>query len=339
MSTPETAASESDPNANALPSPGPEPGPGRPTRFAVVLNANAGTVAGTGAAKISERLLEIFRELGASAEVEIVESRAVNEALRRACEGSADAIVVGGGDGTVNTAATLLAGGSKPLGIIPLGTYNLAARDLGMPMDWEEAARAIATAPVAEMDLIDVSGRLALCVVVLGFYPSLALGRPEYHGRWIVKAWRTARQVFANAATFPPLHLVLSRDSSERHFHTRLALITNNDYEDVFGLLPKRRSLDAGYFTVYISRHRTRWGLFRSLAAWVLGRWKADHELSVLQATRLEIEVPRRRRIAVMRDGETERIAVPFRVELRPRALRVMAPRRLEAESPQAPGD
>ena len=130
-----------------------------------------------------------------------------------------------------------------------------------------------------------------------------------------------------SAATFPPLNLQLNDGDAVHHHRTRMAVIANNDYEDLFGIIPKRRSLDAGYFTVYISKHTSQWGMLKSAATWILGRWKEDREITVLRATGLEIDVRRKRRIAVMKDGELEKMTLPIRVKLVPKALRVIAPR------------
>lgn len=296
----------------------------------VILNRESGTLCTLGPDVVEAGLKEVFEELGCTVEIQQVPGKEVRKALEKARDGGADAVIVGGGDGTVATAATVFAGHDKPLGILPLGTFNLAARDVGMPLDWKEAARALVTAPEGKMDLLDVAGNLYMCVVVLGFYPALVMGRPEYHGSWIVKSCRTMWDALRSAATYPPLHLCLQEgDRIERH-RTRIALLANNDYEDIFGIIPKRRSLDAGYFTVYISKHQTRFGLLRSFIAWVMGRWKEDREIVVMHATDLEIRVTRKRRIPVMMDGELEKLPVPLRVKLVPKALLVIAPRLAE---------
>lgn len=300
----------------------------------VILNRESGTIASLGPEHVAERLREIYAELGALADVRLIRGAEMQTTLEEARDGDADAIIIGGGDGSVATAASVLAGHPKPLGILPLGTFNLAARDVGMNLDWEEAARQLTQAPEGDMDLLDVDGSLFFCVVVLGFYPALAIGRPEYHGNWLVKAWKTAGASIRSAATYPPLDLVLiDDDGREVHRRSRIALIANNDYEDMFGIIPKRRTLDAGYFTVYISTHRTRWGLLRSSLAWLLGRWKEDKELTVFHTTELQIQVRRKSRIPVMRDGEIDKLRVPFQVKIRPKALKVLAPRLSELDT------
>lgn len=104
-------------------------------------------------------------------------------------------------------------------------------------------------------------------------------------------------------------------------------MIANNDYKDVFGLIPERASIDAGYFTAYVSKHRTRFGMFRSLLAWVFGRWKQDREVIRMHATELEIHARRKRSLLIMMDGEIEHLPLPLRITLRPRILKVLAPR------------
>lgn len=304
--------------------------PAKRRQLTVILNRESGTLMKLGPDLVEAELRGILEELGCEVEIRNVMGKEVQAALEAARQGTAEAVIVGGGDGTVASAATVFAGQEKPLGILPLGTFNLAARDVGMPLDWQEAAKLLVTAPVGEMDLLDVEGKLYLCVVVLGFYPSLALGQPEYHGNWVVKTFRTLVHALRSAATFPPLNLRLNDGESVHTHRTRMVLMANNDYEDMFGIIPKRRSLDAGYFTVYISKHTSQFGLIKSVLSWILGRWKQDREITVLQATGLEIDVKRKRRMAVMMDGELDKIDLPFRVQLRPKALRIIAPRLTE---------
>lgn len=299
--------------------------------FVVVLNEESGTVLRLGREEVIRTLTEVFEQAGIQLTLHAVQSGDLQDRLREAVQTDADALVVGGGDGSVASAATLLAGRTKgkpmAMGILPLGTFNLAARDLGMPLDLAEAALALTAAPVIPMDAMELNGQLYLCLMVLGFYPSLKMARPEHHGWWFVRAFRTLRDSLRHAATFPRLQLTLIQDGKSIECRTRVVLIANNDYEEVFGVIPQRSSLDAGYFTVYLSRHRTRLGMLRSFFAWILGRWKQDREVTRLQTSELVIDAKRKRTLPVMMDGEVERVPLPLRITLRPRVLNVLAPR------------
>lgn len=299
--------------------------------FVVVLNEESGAVLRLGREEVVHILGQVFEEAGILLTLHVVKALELQNCLKQAIAMEADALIVGGGDGTVATAATLLAahhgGKAMAMGVLPLGTFNLAARDLGMPLDLEEAARALTTAPVSPMDAMELNGRLYLCLMVLGFYPALKMARPEHHGWWFVRAVHTLRDSLRHAATFPKLQLTLIQDGKPVQCRTHVVLIANNDYEEVFGVLPHRSSLNAGFFTVYLSRHRTRLGMLRSFFAWVFGRWKQDREVHHLRATELEIHARRKRTLPVMMDGEVERLPLPLHITLRPGILQVLAPR------------
>ena len=78
---------------------------------------------------------------------------------QEALEGGADVVVAVGGDGTVRTVASALSGTGHALGIVPIGTGNLFARNMGIPVDDIDAALTVATSHGSH--LVDV-GRLTL---------------------------------------------------------------------------------------------------------------------------------------------------------------------------------
>jgi diacylglycerol kinase family enzyme len=296
-------------------------------RAAILINRGSGTVTRIGPDVLAQGLTSVFAEAGLEAQIHVVDGADIPKALEAAISSDAEVVIVGGGDGTVATAATALAGGRKPLGILPLGTFNVAARDLQIPLDWREAAQALVNARLEQIDLLQVEGKLYCCMAVLGFYPALALTRPEYHGNWLVKTFKVSISALRSVTLYPPLDLVLRKeDGVDVRQRTRIALIANNDYEEMFGLIPRRCSLTAGYFTLYISTHRTRWGMFVSLLRWLVGRWRQDREVLAFPGREMEINVRGRRRVEIMVDGEIEKIAVPFTIKILPRALTVLVP-------------
>lgn len=296
------------------------------TRATVVLNRESGAVSSMGPESLAADLTAEFLKTGVTADVRLVKGAELEATLKEAREDEREIVVVGGGDGTVASAAALLAGGAKPLGVLPLGTFNIVARDLGIPLDWKEAVAALAKAPATQMDLLEVNGGLYCCVCVLGFFPALKMAQPEHHGNWVVRTLQTTMLAFRSMATFPPLDLSLKVDGREIRRRTRFALIANNDYEEMFGLIPKRKSIDGGYFTLYVSNHRTNWGMGKALLSWILGRYKQDKEVTIYQATEMEIHVRRQRRVPAMVDGEVEKLSSPLKLKTLPGALRVLKP-------------
>ena len=114
-------------------------------------------------------LAERFAASGVDARISLARSGADIVALaQRAVEGSSRTVVAGGGDGTVNAVASVLVGTDKSLGVLPLGTFNYFARNLGIPVDLDGAARTLIEGRVAKVCVGDVNGRTFLNNASLG---------------------------------------------------------------------------------------------------------------------------------------------------------------------------
>src|SRR4051812_34619875 len=91
---------------------------------------------------VRERLLEILKTAGITADISIAQSGAeVKDLAHAAVRDGYDLVVAAGGDGTVSSVAAVVVDAGKTLGVLPLGTLNHFARDLGIPVDFEEAAQ------------------------------------------------------------------------------------------------------------------------------------------------------------------------------------------------------
>jgi predicted polyphosphate/ATP-dependent NAD kinase len=94
----------------------------------VLLNESAGTLAASTSGDEPTRIRDKFAAHGVDAEVRIVEGAKLEETTRAAIGSDVDAVIAGGGDGTLNTIAAALAGSPKAFGVLPLGTHNHFAK-------------------------------------------------------------------------------------------------------------------------------------------------------------------------------------------------------------------
>ena len=159
--------------------------------IAVVLNASSGN--GT-AEKAADRLKEIFAAAGREARISLArQGSEIDNAIRRAVEAGCETLVVGGGDGTINSGAAAVVGRNIPLGVLPLGTLNHFAKDVGIPLDVEEAIRVLLEGVVCKVDVGEVNGRIFLNNSSLGVYPAIVRLRERYRtriwGKWLAAAW------------------------------------------------------------------------------------------------------------------------------------------------------
>ena len=115
-------------------------------------------------------------------DVRLLAPRELARAIADAAIGRHDTVIVGGGDGSVSAAVAAFSSSDKVLGVLPFGTMNLLARDLGMPSDPQAAVAALAAAVPRRIDLAEINGRPFHTLSGLGFFSHMARAREEVRG-------------------------------------------------------------------------------------------------------------------------------------------------------------
>jgi diacylglycerol kinase family enzyme len=292
----------------------------------VVLNCGSGSAKAAGAEDDTARVAVAFAAAGLAPTVQAVPASQIQEAASAAARSDVDAVVLGGGDGTISTGAAALLGGDKALGVLPLGTYNHFAKDLGIPLKLEDAVRTIALGHVREVDVGEVNGRPFLNNSSIGLYPEMVRYRDElrrHHGMGKGPAMlRAAREVLREP---PFLRVDLRVFDDVTSVRTPFVFVGNNRYDMNLFALGGRAALDRGELSLYVARNVRRWGIARLVLRALLGRLRQDKEFEALAVPHVEVGTPRRT-VRVALDGEVFRTESPLRYRIRPRALRVLAP-------------
>ena len=296
-------------------------------KMAVILNQSAGSLVGRPLDDVAASIHAAFERHGAVASVVMVEGAACSDALRHAIESDAEVVVIGGGDGTVHTAVNMILPTGKALGIIPLGTLNLLARDLKIPLAPEEAIEALAGGEIRAIDVAEVNGRIFLNSSVLGFYPTVVQERERQRKQHRLLKWPGMLVALGKALyRLPLLDVEIDWGEGPRRITTPVLAVSNNLYEEGFGLVLRRDTLDRGALGVYVARRRDARSILRLMGRLVLGTWQRNDELETLTATQLTVR-SRRSRLKMVNDGEVLRMASPLHYRIRPKALKVLAPR------------
>lgn len=294
-------------------------------RVALVINAAAGSVedsAGPDAirSKLVAAGIVIAEELDPEAPLP--------ERLKAAAA-SADitAVVVAGGDGTIACAAQVLTGQPVPLAILPLGTMNLLAKDLGLPLDLDGAVATLRAGADRAIDVGEVNGRVFLINSVLGLPARMAKHREARRGRMGAFDYlRMAMGLVRHLGRYPRLTATGSIDGRERRLNVRALAVINNDYDEVPGQILARSTVDGGTLTLYLFPKLSILGMLRLGLGFAIGSWHHLPGLERHAMTNLTITA-HRRSLRVMNDGEVSLIASPLTYRIRPRALRVIVPR------------
>jgi diacylglycerol kinase (ATP) len=92
---------------------------------------------------------------------------------RMAVESGVDLVISSGGDGTVTACAAGVAGSGIPLGVLPSGTGNLLARNLGLPLQADAALAVALTGAERRVDVGVANGRPFVVMAGIGFDAAL----------------------------------------------------------------------------------------------------------------------------------------------------------------------
>lgn len=227
-------------------------------------------------------------------------------------------VVAAGGDGTVSAVIQHLVGRGT-LAVLPAGTRNHFARDLGVT-DEETAIAALKERRTEWIDLGRVGDRHFINNVVVGLYPHLVEERERDEdriGRWPA----TVRAAFRVLRESEPLVGTIEADGDARHLGAWMVFVGNNRFALRTGGPGRRERLDEGVLDLRLLLVGTR----ARLAYRVLrGRAWSSKRLLRKEAGRVGVRLLKDRPIAV--DGEVEGPVRSAEIEIVPGALRVVVP-------------
>ena len=264
-------------------------------------------------------VIEELRQRFAGRAVEECAPDALRDRIRAAIADGPDFIGIAGGDGTVRSAVEELRETTIPLLVIPTGTRNHFAHDLGIA-DLDAAQQAATTGTRRRVDLGRVNGRFFVNNSSVGAYTELVRER-EHHER------RFSKRVAAMIAAYrflrhgQPLEVTL--DGAQRRVW--LVFVGNGRYGDKLTHLIGRDSLSANVLDVRVLRAEGRFSRYRIFVDTVLGRLQKSRliEQRTAQTTLVAVDGPP---VAVALDGDLETLDSPLLYSSEPAALTVIVP-------------
>jgi YegS/Rv2252/BmrU family lipid kinase len=286
----------------------------------VLINRGGGSV---GERAAIERALE---QAGVAADIKWLDGKDIPKAAEEALKSGAKLIVAGGGDGTISCVAGAIAGTNAALGILPLGTLNHFARDLGIPTRLEEAAKLLAKCKVRKVDVAEVNGRTFINNSSIGVYPLMVVDRESQQNR-LGRRKRLAMAVagLRTFLRFSSRRLTLTVNDHKAQIDTPLLFVGNNTYRLEMPGAGTREQLDAGSLSVVLLRRKTRWGFLAATARALLGRHRHIDVAEVNDIRQLRVDTSKRA-LTISLDGETALMETPLQYRIRAGALKVLAP-------------
>ncbi|CAN5635311.1 lipid kinase [soil metagenome] len=231
-------------------------------------------------------------------------------------------VIAGGGDGTFSALSGLFVGSETTLGVLPLGTGNAFARDLGIQADAEEACRVIAQGRIAKVDAGTIGKDYFVNVATVGLTTRIAqnLTNPmkRQYGRFVY-----AIALFRGIQKVKPFVVKINTENGQREFETLQVVIGNGRFHaGPFPLSPEA-SITEGRLTLYALKASTRVAFLQLALRLPTGTQGdlPDVHSEETRGGRLETFPP----MPVTVDGEVGS-RTPFDFGVAPRSIRVIVP-------------
>lgn len=293
-----------------------------PRKGALFLNRHAG-------AKLPPGDLDALHAAAEAAGIEVIELSAELDCAAEVRERIARGVrlfIAGGGDGSVNHVLQALVNSEATLAVLPLGTYNHFARDLGIPLGWRDALRVALTGDAKQIDTARVNERYFVNNLSIGLYPELVMKREERgrdYPRWKARLYA----IYWTLRRYPHVHLTVEADHRHESIRTQVFLVSNNSYDlERVGVEAPRSRLTEGRLSVYWLPHTSRWRLMRYVARYAAGRVRTVPGFRSFRTLRMRVQSSRGH-LKVGLDGEVFTMNTPLVVTAVPQSLVVRVPR------------
>ncbi len=291
----------------------------------VILNAGSGSHQARESIEILEK---VFRASGRSFAISVASGDEISRLAQEKAKSDCEVLVAGGGDGTICGVAEAAREHGKNLGVLPLGTFNYFAKNLGIPLELEEAARVVLEGEPVRASVLDLDGRLVLNNSSIGIHPAVLLRRRKLYRRFGRNQLNAYLSVLLTAfQPAPRIRVRLATEKGEVVRETPLVMICSNAFQMEAFALAGVECLAEEKFALYVARMSGRATIFRLGLRALLRRLRPGIDYEVICASDVTIETLRRRRLKAAVDGELETLQSPMRFQLAPRRLCVLAPR------------
>lgn len=284
---------------------------------------------------LAERASKVLRDRGWHVELESTQSgEHIQHLAKDAAEAELDAFFMAGGDGSLNYAVSGLVGSRTALGVLPCGTSNVWAQELGLPgLRWtrwlalEESARRLANGKIYTVDVGTCNKRFFLMWAGFGL-DAFVVNRIEPRLRWEknIAVMHYAASVVWHATYWHGMNLMVEADGVQVSGHFLLAVVSNvHLYAGGMANLSPQALLDDGYMDLWLFEGETlgdtvqrAWDLFA-------GRHIQSDKVKCIPFRNLKLESDTQ--VYIQLDGEPVQEQGVVHIKVRPKLLNILVPK------------
>ncbi len=299
------------------------------TPFYIIMNAASGSADADSERTVIESTLReagqryVMLPVSNPEELPEVARRAADEAQRHR-----GAIVVAGGDGTINAVLQSSLTAGRPFGIIPQGTFNYSSRAHEIPLETKDAVRALIGARIKRVQVGILNGRAFLVNASVGLYPKLLQDREAFKQQYgrnrIVAMWAGLRTLLGEHRE---LSLEIQHDDRQELVRTPTLFVGNNALQLEQVGLPEATDIGQRRLAALVVKPLGSGALLWLAVRGLLGRLGDAENVRDFPFRQMTVRLKSARpAIKVATDGEIWEARLPLRFEVAPEALLLMTP-------------
>lgn len=294
-------------------------------KIKAIFNRDGGTFRTTDMTAYGSKVEAIFRDAGHQIEIATVSGAEMQQALEKTCRrDDLDAIVAGGGDGTISAAAGVAWKTGMPLGVVPAGTMNLFARTLKLPLDIWKAPEVLAQGTIIDGDIGSADGRAFVHQFSMGLHARMVRYRESFSFRSrlgkITASTRAAVGVILNP---PDFEIEFDVDGHHESRHVSAVSVSNNPFGR--DTLMYADDVTAGHLGFYTAPRLSPPGVAKLALDVLRGKFRDNPVITEMSGHALDLHFPKvDRKINCVIDGELLPMGRDVALRIHPGELKLL---------------
>ncbi|KRD56692.1 diacylglycerol kinase family lipid kinase [Ensifer sp. ENS10] len=294
-------------------------------KITAIFNREGGTFRTTDMAAYGRKVEEVFHTAGHQIEIATVSGSEMRETLERTCRrDDLDAIIAGGGDGTISAAAGVAWKNRMPLGVVPAGTMNLFARTLKLPLDIWKVPEVLANGVIIDGDIGSADGRAFVHQFSMGLHARMVRYRESFSFRSragkIAASTRAAVGVILNP---PDFEIEFDVDGHKESRHVSAVSVSNNPFGR--DTLMYADDVTAGHLGFYTAPPLSPPGVAKLAFDVMRGKFRDSPLITAMSGHALDLHFPKvERKINCVIDGELLPMGRDVALRIHPGELKLL---------------
>jgi diacylglycerol kinase family enzyme len=294
-------------------------------KIKALFNKDGGTFRTTDMDAYSAKAQEVFGNAGHELEVAVVSGQDMSGALEEtARRDDLDAMIAGGGDGTISGAAGVAWKNGMPLGVVPAGTMNLFARSLKVPLDIWKVLDVLADGKIIDADIGSADGRAFVHQFSMGLHTRMVRYRESYSFKSKFGKIRASTRAALGVIFNPPEFVIEFGVDGKRERRKVSAISVSNNHFGQNSLM-YADDVTGGHLGFYTAAPLKPAGVAKLAVDILRGKFRDSPHITEMSVEAVDLHFPAaRHKIHCVIDGELLPIGRNVALRVHPGELKLL---------------